>query len=109
MSVFFGIIENHCLYLLFKFMRKQKTINHTNIRLEYDGADIPPIDTFNKATMMELNNFIRKKTDLRYVEYAVKEFSDFLPDMIEKRMGSIASARYGWAGKDRQRSGREVV
>ena len=87
MSAFFGIIENHCLYMAFKFLKKNKVINFTTAQLEYDGMGIPPNELYKLDEQMvnKLNQQIVSETGLSHICFTMKKYSDVLWDVIDKR------------------------
>ena len=66
MSYFFQIIENHCLWISYKFLIENRVITVGNCELEYDGLCIPPIPAFvNKEELvLRLNSHIVEQTKM---------------------------------------------
>ena len=66
-SFFFQIIENHILYLVYKFLVKKKIIDEGRCELEYDGLCIPPFSLEIKRDdlIKEINDMVYQKTGLR--------------------------------------------
>lgn len=62
-SYFFQLIENHCLYHLYKFLVEKRIIEKNNCELEYDGLCIPPVPfDFDKNELThEINSMIFEK------------------------------------------------
>jgi hypothetical protein len=87
-SYWFQIIENHLVWIMYKFLVSRNIIKSKHCGLEMDGICIPPVKfEFNKdTTITDLNNLIIIETGLD-VKFKFKDYDEkfVLNDIIEQR------------------------
>jgi len=79
MSYFCQTIENDIIYNVFKFLEKKQLVDHSNVKLEYDGLCIHPRTDIEKdaitSAVPEINNML-----LKYVGFPViMKLKDYKP------------------------------
>ena len=80
-SYYLQAIENHILYIAFKFLQKKGIIKKNNVFLEYDGLCVPYTEFNHEQAISDLNNEIINKTGMA-VCFAIKGHAYALDDLI---------------------------
>ena len=76
MSYWCGTIENHIIFIVYKYLEKRGVINKTDVLLEYDGLCLKLNDNSQKdALVYDINSLILKETKLN-VKMKFKEYRD---------------------------------
>jgi len=80
LSYYFGTIENHLLYLTFKFLQKHKVIERKSVALEYDGLCIPLGDKITPDIIDSLNKHIKTTTkfDVKFIKKEITASNEIL-------------------------------
>jgi hypothetical protein len=98
MSYFYQIIENHILFLTYRFLVNNKFIKANEVCLEYDGLCIPHLKKdhrfITEDALIALNKYIYNHTKLELVKMDIKSYSDALDDVIAKSQSLIDDQSY---------------
>lgn len=75
-SYWCGTIENHIIFIVYKYLEKRGIINKTDVLLEYDGLCLKLNDNSQKDSLVyDINSLILKETKLN-VKMKFKEYRD---------------------------------
>lgn len=90
-SYYFGVIENHMLYIAYVYLVKRGIVTPRRCGLEYDGICIPPTTVVfdEEFVIRDLNQYILRETGLG-VQYKFKGYGEcVLHDVIEQRRAMV--------------------
>jgi hypothetical protein len=89
MSYCCGVMENDITYYAYKFLtEKEKLINNGCCDIAFDGVTIP-VSSISDEIMREMNDYVRKKTDFKRVEFVSKPFDSVNHEIIEERKKQV--------------------
>ena len=85
-AYWFGIIENHILYVVYCFLVEKGVIRPKICGLEFDGLNLPPFSKEIDESVLigDINNTIRVKTGMN-VSMKFKDYSHVLESIIKER------------------------
>jgi hypothetical protein len=67
MAYWCGSIENHIIYIIYKYLIKKNAIRDDDVLLEYDGICLKLMNLDMEALLFDINNLILKETKLHII------------------------------------------